>query len=106
MEPKNHLYHTKYADVLYTIGTADSVRTARKYFSQALTLNKSSIRAYMGLVMCCNAIAALNKGKLSKEKDNLDLFQFASLQLLKVYRSSAPSKVDIAKMVLHNMEDE
>lgn len=51
MEPKNHLYHTKYADVLYTIGTADSVRTARKYFSQALTLNKSSIRAYMGLVM-------------------------------------------------------
>ena len=41
-EPVNHMYHTKYAEMVYTAGAADGVdayRLARSHFAQAVQLN-------------------------------------------------------------------
>lgn len=48
--PLSHALHTKYAEVLYTMGGIENFRLARKYFAHALELNDSTnTRALWGL---------------------------------------------------------
>eukprot|EP00911_Craspedida_sp_UC1_P002919 UC1_evm1s2133 len=49
MAPLNHVYNRTYAEVLYTLGDDENVRTARRYFAQALKLCPGNARALCGL---------------------------------------------------------
>lgn len=49
--PQNYHCHTKYAEVLYTIGGYDNYKLARKYFAASYELNQeSNARALYGLI--------------------------------------------------------
>lgn len=57
--PQNFLYHRQYAELMYTLGGADNLRTARKYYAQSLEIKpRGNARALLGLCMCANALAA------------------------------------------------
>lgn len=60
--PFNHLYHQRYAEVLYTIGGQENLETARRYFAQAVKLsNNTNIRALYGLFLTSSS-ASTSKG--------------------------------------------
>ena len=67
--PKNYLVNLRYAETLYSSFKSsqdfDDLVLARKYFSHAAILKEGSCaRALLGLVQCCNKIAAmLNENK-------------------------------------------
>lgn len=67
--PKNYLLNLRYAETLYSSFKSsqdfDDLVLARKYFSHAAILKEGSCaRALLGLVQCCNKIAAmLNENK-------------------------------------------
>jgi len=53
LAPSQLTYSIRYADVMYTIGTAESVSTAQAYYSNAVeSSNGTCIRALYGLVLC------------------------------------------------------
>lgn len=97
--PHNHLSHTKYADILYTLRKTE---TARKHYARALELTQTpSARALYGLLLCGAASAATplpsvdahtkNKGtKKITDKDketqvDSELTQEAKRQLIHKY---------------------
>ncbi|XP_017461395.1 PREDICTED: ER membrane protein complex subunit 2-like [Rhagoletis zephyria] len=86
--PHNHLYHEKYAEVQYTIGTPDSLELSRSYFAQAARLKPSSVRALYGLLLASNALAALPKTAPAKKKECQRLSAWAADALAKIYRSA------------------
>jgi tetratricopeptide (TPR) repeat protein len=52
LAPTNHAFHLKYAEILYTLGTAADLKTARGYFAHALNLcPQNNARALYGLLM-------------------------------------------------------
>lgn len=55
--PYNNVFHTRLAEVLYTIGGMDNMELAQKHFAQAVKLNPRSARALFGLHL------VLKKGK-------------------------------------------
>lgn len=87
--PHNHLYHEKYAEVQYTIGTADSLELARAYFAQAARLKPSSVRALYGLLLSSNALAALPKTTVPKKKECQKLSAWAADALSKIYQENS-----------------
>jgi hypothetical protein len=58
MAPTNANILTRYADILYTLGGAANLRTARAYYSKAVqaTAGRSS-RALQGVLACCAALS-------------------------------------------------
>ncbi|KAJ1635821.1 hypothetical protein T492DRAFT_964167 [Pavlovales sp. CCMP2436] len=51
LQPNNHVFHAKYAEVMYTMG-GEHVKTARKYFAHSLNIcPKNNARALYGLLM-------------------------------------------------------
>jgi hypothetical protein len=53
MAPSEPNTHVRYADVLLTLGGPTNARTARAYYSKAVTLTQGrSARALYGLVAC------------------------------------------------------
>lgn len=47
--PDNPHYPTRYAEILYSIGGPDNIKTARKYFGLAIKLKATHLRALYGL---------------------------------------------------------
>lgn len=86
--PHNHLYHERYAEIQYTIGTPDSLELARLYYAQAVKLKPLSLRALYGLILSCNALILLSKISIPKKKELLRLTQWASNQVSEIYRQS------------------
>ena len=73
--PKNYIFHLKYADILYTIGDN---RNARKYYSQSLNINsESNTRALFGLYLTCKS--------LGQEKINKELSKHAQEKIIDAY---------------------
>lgn len=53
LAPSQLTYSIRYADVMYTIGTVESVSTAQAYYSNAIESSHGTcIRALYGLVLC------------------------------------------------------
>lgn len=86
--PHNHLYQEKYAEIQYTIGSADSLELARSYFAQAVRLKPSSVRALYGLILSSNALASLPKTTAQKKKECQKLSNWASEQIANIYREN------------------
>ncbi len=91
--PKNYLVNLRYAETLYSSFKSsqdfDELLLARKYFSHAAILKEGTcVRALLGLVQCCNKIAAmLNENKKLQDTRNPEILGTARLQLKQVYES-------------------
>ncbi|KAI7684915.1 ER membrane protein complex subunit 2 [Sarcoptes scabiei] len=84
--PHNHLYHERYAEIQYTINTPESLELARAYFSQAVRLKPTSLRALYGLILTSNHLA--NSSKNSKNKKYQRLSQWAVQQISMIYKNT------------------
>lgn len=93
INPMSYLYHLRYGEILYTVGAADKgggteqLRTARKYFAQALDLKPTgNLRAVYGLLLTCAALGPSTAGKSKGAKvDNAEVFGHAKGMLLGMY---------------------
>ncbi|CAM6100619.1 unnamed protein product [Calypogeia fissa] len=101
-QPTNALYHLGYAEVLYTLGGLDNIRSAKKYYAAALELSGGrNVRALYGIVLCGAAINQLVKGGRARdEKDSSELGSLAGAVLSKEYKSKAPKKLPLVKSLL------
>ncbi len=96
--PHNHLYHGRYAEIQYTINTAESLELSRSYFAQALRLNQNNMRALYGLLLAANSVATFPKTTSQKKKENLRLANWASTQISKLYKESSDDDQKISAM--------
>jgi tetratricopeptide (TPR) repeat protein len=65
--PENCLYHTQYAEVLYTMGGQANFELARQYYAQSLELKKErNLRALYGLCLCVRATRSSSKSTHAK----------------------------------------
>jgi len=107
--PANHQLHSRYAEVIYSIGGYDQFRLARKYFARSLELSENSnLRALYGLLMCTISIAATRQGKQDVERnsdpDNTALFDFAYQKLEQLYKEKAPKHLDLLTAMARNKQ--
>merc|ERR1712110_744320 len=59
--PHNHLYHQKYADVLFTIGGKDNLELCCKYYCKAVELNPDNVRALFGIQLASSTLCTIGK---------------------------------------------
>ena len=92
LNPMAYMYHVRYADIMYTMGTTDkgtnheTIRTSRKYYAHSLELKPNdNLRALYGLLLCCAALATAGKGKSARERDNAELVAFAKAGLEHIF---------------------
>jgi len=79
--PHNHLYHQRYAEIQYTIGTPDSTEKARKYFSQALKLDPNNVRALYGLFLTTSTSVNSKASKGTSKISNSKLSEWSAQQI-------------------------
>eukprot|EP00240_Pyramimonas_obovata_P006132 CAMPEP_0118933360 /NCGR_PEP_ID=MMETSP1169-20130426/11947_1 /TAXON_ID=36882 /ORGANISM="Pyramimonas obovata, Strain CCMP722" /LENGTH=312 /DNA_ID=CAMNT_0006876113 /DNA_START=41 /DNA_END=979 /DNA_ORIENTATION=+ len=98
--PHNYMNHLRYAEILYTAGGADNLRTARKYFATAVELTSGNcVRALYGLWACARAVDAF-KGSHKQPEDESELLELSGKRLIQLYKEKCPEKAAlIQKMV-------
>jgi len=91
--PHNSHIHNRYAEILFTMGGADNLRNARKYFaySYEVTPTSANLKALFGICTSAIAFASTKQGK--GDKENSMIFQWAHNKLTEEYQRSAPEKV-------------
>lgn len=82
--PHNHLYHQRFAEIHFTIGTADSMEKAKKYFAQALKLDPNNVRALYGLFLAASNTAS-GKAATNVKKKNINLSQWTANQVIDMF---------------------
>lgn len=72
--PLSHIYHTRLAEMHYTLGSHESLELARSYYSQAIILNDSNVRALHGLHLTLTSLLSGNRltPQQRKEFESLD----------------------------------
>jgi tetratricopeptide (TPR) repeat protein len=82
--PLSHIYHTRLAEMYYTLNTPESFEQARSYYSQALKLNESNVRALHGLHLTLKRLLSGNKltAQQRKEFEKLDSWSITTLNNL------------------------
>eukprot|EP00037_Helgoeca_nana_P009839 m.86324 g.86324 ORF g.86324 m.86324 type:complete len:277 (-) comp19839_c0_seq1:42-872(-) len=78
--PYNHLFHQRYAEVLYTMGGNGNLALCRKHFAQAVNLNPTSTRALYGLLLVAKKLS------LSGDKEAAELAARAQTLLTELYK--------------------
>lgn len=92
IEPNNHIYHLKYAEIIYTIG---NIELSLKEFCRVVELCPNHIRGFYGINLCTSRLLA----KDSKEKELYkDLNALSAKQLLEGYSKKTAS--DTSKRLL------
>lgn len=82
--PHNHLYHQRYAEIHYTIGTSESMEKAKKYFAQALKLDPGNARALYGLYLAASN-SVQGKSNTSSKKKSINLSQWTANKIVDMY---------------------
>ena len=82
--PHNHLYHQRYAEILYTMGDHEK---ARKYFAEALKLDNDNMRALYGFFMAASNLASTSKDSKAK-KENNKFASWAGAQIMERHQSA------------------
>jgi len=85
--PHNHLYHQKVADIRYTIGGFEQLELAKQYYSQAVKLSPSNMRALYGLLITSTQLAANQKCSQPKRKEFAKVAFWTSKQISARYNS-------------------
>jgi len=86
--PHNHLYHQRLAEIRYTMGGFENLENAKQYFSQAVKLAPSNMRALYGLLLTCTQLASSPKCQQTKKKDYAKIIFWASKQISGRYNNA------------------
>lgn len=72
--PLSHIYHTRLAEMHYTLGTHESLELARSYYVQALKFKEHDVRALHGLHLTLKSLLSGNRltSQQRKEFEKLD----------------------------------
>jgi len=97
--PHNHLYHQRQADIRYTWGGYDQLELAKHYYSQAVKLAPSNLRALYGLLLTCSQLAGSPRCPQVKKKEFLKVAMWSSKQISSRYSSSGATE-DTAQLAL------
>jgi tetratricopeptide (TPR) repeat protein len=88
--PNNYHIYVRYAELLYTMGGADNLELAKKYYSYALELSQdNNVRALYGLLLTLKELAL----KSAPSKAHTDLAASTRSKLDKLYARSELSAV-------------
>jgi len=82
--PHNHLYHQRYAEIHYTIGTPDSLEKSKKYFAQTLKLDPNNVRALYGLYLSSTNLSS-SRSATSTKKENYQVSQWTTQQVVSLF---------------------
>lgn len=82
--PHNHLYHQRYAEIHFTIGTVESMEKAKKYFAQALKLDPNNIRALYGFFLSASNLIGGKTASTTKKK-NVDITEWSASQVINMF---------------------
>ncbi|EDO39540.1 predicted protein [Nematostella vectensis] len=85
--PHNHLYHQRYAEILYTIGDLESMEKSRKYFAQSLKLDNNNMRALYGFFMAASHLSISAKEPKAK-RENAKYSAWAGAQIMERYQAA------------------
>ena len=96
LEPRNACYHTRLAEVYFTLGDLENVVSSRKHYSLALDLQCAKInpRALYGLILACNRADSLyQENNISSGqfdyKVNEELLKWGKQQLYTIVESQS-----------------
>lgn len=97
-DPYNYLLHSKYAELLYTIGGLKKLRASRRHFIQSVHFKKKmNARATLGACMCATAIRNSNRSKDEDHAVNEAVHAKASKALIGIYKEGgAPEAISTA----------
>lgn len=111
VNPQDYLTHLLYAEVLFTLGNGgskpdnDSLRMARKYFSQSLVLKRAgNARALWGLATTACALGASRAKEPKGEVPNTDLHAHAVEKLRAMYEEGEGAPEGMAELVRKVLE--
>jgi len=79
--PHNHLYHLRNGDIRYTMGGYDQLEVAKQFYSQAVKLAPSNMRALYGLLLASSQLGANPKCPQPKRKEYAKVAAWASKQI-------------------------
>ncbi|KAF9574714.1 ER membrane complex subunit 2 [Mortierella alpina] len=102
LQPQNHIFHLKYAEILYT---QDNVQLALKQFCRVVELCKDHVRGLYGIKLCTSRLlkAAPSKSPAATSQEDLTAIDLlATERLLAVYGSgaaAAPTKAASTKWI-------
>ncbi|KAL7751292.1 Inositol phosphatase SIW14 [Sorochytrium milnesiophthora] len=82
LQPFNHLFHSKYAEALYTIGGGANIKKALKYFCRSIELVTDYMRGMYGAHRCTVTLL-----ELAKNKDNQGELNAAYVKELEALRT-------------------
>lgn len=92
--PLSHIYHTRLAEMYYTLGTNESLDQARSYYCQALRLNQTNVRALHGLhLTLTNLLANNNKLTSQQKKDYEKLLSSTKTTINNIYDKDGDQSV-------------
>ncbi|XP_074605769.1 ER membrane protein complex subunit 2-like [Acropora palmata] len=104
VNPHNHLFHQRYAEILYTLGGNENMEKSRKYFAQALKLDNNNMRALFGFFMASAHLA--NSCKDAKiKKENSKFAGWAATQINDRYQRTCQEQENDSMSELENMLD-
>jgi len=99
LAPTQLTYHLRYADTLYTMGTAQDVALAKMYYTHAVEASHgTSIRALYGVCLCCSH-PKLRKGGGG---DDNSIGALSAKALIKFYTNADSPLVPFVKSVLQS----
>ncbi|XP_031566762.1 ER membrane protein complex subunit 2-like [Actinia tenebrosa] len=84
--PHNHLYHQRFAEILYTIGDLENMEKSRKYFAQSLKLDNDNLRALYGFFLSASHLSSFSKDSKAK-RENAKYASWAGGQIMERYQS-------------------
>ena len=103
MNPHNHLFHQRYAEILYTLGGGnENMEKARKYFAQALKLDNNNMRALFGFFLASAHLANSSKD-VKVKKENSKFATWAARQVNERYQSVSQAQEEDNLSELENM---
>lgn len=91
--PLSHVYHTRLAELHYTVGTFESYELACSYFYQAIKLNETSVRALHGLHLTLKNLLATNKLTSQSRKEHEKLDSLVKTTINKIYDKQGNQEV-------------
>lgn len=84
--PHNHLYHQRFAEILYTMGDLESMEKSRKYFAQSLKLDNDNLRSLYGFFLSASHLSSFAKDSKAK-RENAKYASWAGGQIMERYQS-------------------
>ncbi|KAF9084289.1 ER membrane complex subunit 2 [Mortierella sp. GBA35] len=103
LQPQNHIFHLKYAEILYT---QDSIQLALKQFCRVVELCKDHVRGLYGIKMCASRLLKASPSKdaaMTSQEDLQAMDLLATERLIALYgapgAAAESSKVAATKWI-------